>query len=248
VQTPRSKIAGGKFPTDHYAFTKQKVPDTFFRVLQIRRAIALCAVERIVSILVISIKIMQRKSLWVAGVVALVLASLSGGYLYAAQGGASAQDKKQLGLFNGNDEFIGTLIGMQADDTMGGTEYKAYLESKDAIISIATQGGLTNGAFPLVANVLYFSEPNCAGNGYIGAIDGDLTPIVPQILVASGDANRQFVVTTGVYLSNIPTLSVMDLAGLCTNFPSIVFHDNVVQSREVNLSYVLAGQPRIKTL
>lgn len=187
--------------------------------------------------------------------VALVLASLSGGYIYAAQGGASAQDKKQLGLFNGNDEFIGTLIGMQTAYATGGIEYQAYSNTIDAIIRISnSRSGRAsdNSVFALnesPSGALYFSMPNCAGNSFLYAAGISFeAEYLQQMLFSSTNPNKQFVIQSTEPLFGIQVQSQLGDDGSCENFPTPEMRDELHSVVEVSVPYVLTGKPRIKTL
>ncbi len=173
----------------------------------------------------------MKKRLMVAGVVALVLASLSGGYLYAAQaGGVSAEDRKQLGLFNGNDEFMGVLLSADSRGWTGNrTSYSIYISAVGGTLNLSKASEEDR---PTIYNsnpvlrVLYDSI-NCSGNAYLDA-DGSAPTVEPQVIFNNSYNQKLFLVS-------ITTRTIRPIKSYFTDSGSYPGNSNICVNADENL-------------
>lgn len=177
-------------------------------------------------------------------ILGMFLASLLGaGLVYAANGGPSATDKKQLGLFSGNGDFIGTVLDVNK------VEYTVFNSSLNAVINIF--GDHDYGGFlgtVLAIDDIYFEGPDCTGKAFfdLHAVSGG-GGIVPQELFVRHNSNRTYVDSEEISLLDRAAISSLDENNICRNFPTQLFTQTRV-IREVTLPFTLVGPLTIKPL
>lgn len=182
----------------------------------------------------------------------MFLASLLGaGLVYAANGGPSAADKKQLGLFSGNGDFIGTVIeahpGAPSFLEPAGIHYTSYISGLDAIVNIYEESGhvfmpidISNSPFSL-----YFDGINCTGAAFFENTSGYFASFQPQVMFSNSVAGRYFVVTSqpaGMIVSQ----SFIDNAGACTNTMQTI--DIAKTVKEVDLPFTLTWPLEVRPI
>lgn len=178
--------------------------------------------------------------------------SLSGGYLYAAQNGVGAEDRKQLGLFNGNDEFMGTVVGIDMTDYYS-LIYTSYFAALNVIIplraSASSASSLEYGTtFLLHADRVFFATSDCTGTGHVGYLRGPLYDasvyFIPQIVFSTQGDTHQFVIDSA-FPSPLTSQSMIDESGSC-----VIWSEETTAwpAHEIVLPFSLAGLPTIKPL
>lgn len=186
----------------------------------------------------------------------LVASLLGAGIVYAANGGPSAVDKKQLGLFSGNGDFIGTVldvnVGYPSYNEPAGVNYTAYVSSLDAVVRINQVQNNESVLFDLAgagpSGLLYFDSPNCAGGALIDtSIHPFVSSLSPQALVKHFGIIERFFVVESQLISARQSQSYIDPS----NYTCVNANQSIVESaalREVTLPFTLVWPLTIKPL
>ena len=197
---------------------------------------------------------LHRHKFIALGILGVMSISLLGiGVVYAANNNAGATDKKQLGLFSGNGDFIGTVldsyVGNPSFAENQAINFTVYNSSLNAVVRIY-QDRFTDHIYPDLdgasETLLFFTQLNCTGIALVDSLNSAYGgSLQPQILFTDGGLNRYFVVDTLPITSRLSQSSLNE-NGTCTNNSQTIEQSEVV--KEVVLPFSLVWPLTIQPL